>query len=191
TADANAGLRAGEGDDAGFHVERLAAGDVSLSVTTAGQCFAMGRLIYSMNVSLDGYVAAPDGGLDWGVIDEEIHTWWGDRMREADAVVWGRRVYELMVAYWPTAESDPAATPAMLEFARITNPMPKIVFSTRLTEVTWNGRLVQGDVGDVLARGREEFAGDLLLGGPTLAAQLVRSGLVDEYRLVVHPVILG
>jgi len=151
----------------------------------------MGRVIYSMNVSLDGYVATRDGGLDWGVIDEEIHSWWADRMREADAVVWGRRVYELMVAYWPTAESDPAATPAMLEFARITNPMPKIVFSTTLTEVTWNGRLVQGDVGDVLARVREEFAGDLLLGGPTLAAQLVRSGLVDEYRLVVHPVIVG
>jgi len=56
-----------------------------LSVTAAGQFGSMGRLIYSMNVSLDGYVAAPDGGLDWGTIDEEIHTWWADRMREADA----------------------------------------------------------------------------------------------------------
>jgi dihydrofolate reductase len=151
----------------------------------------MGKLIYSMNVSLDGYVAAADGGLDWGTIDEEIHTWWADRMREADAVVWGRHVYELMVAYWPTAESDPAATPAMLEFARITNPMPKVVFSTTLDTVTWNGRLVRGDVGDVLARMREEFSGDLVLGGPTLAAQFIQQGLVDEYRLVVHPVILG
>jgi len=171
--------------------ESLAVGVVSLSVTTAGQCFAMGRLIYSMNVSLDGYVAAPDGGLDWGVIDEEIHTWWGDRMREADAVVWGRTVYQLMVAYWPTAEADPAATPAMLEFARATNPKPKVVFSTTLDSVTWNGRLVQGDVGDVLDRLREEFAGDLVLGGPTLAAQFVQRGLVDVYRPVVHPVILG
>jgi len=151
----------------------------------------MGRLIYSMNVSLDGYAAGPDGGLDWGTIDEEIHTWWTDRMREADAVVWGRRVYQLMVAYWPTADADPAATPAMLEFARATNPMPKVVFSTTLDEVTWNGRVVSGDVGDVLARLREEFTGDLLLGGPTLAAQFVRRGLVDVYRPVVHPVILG
>jgi dihydrofolate reductase len=151
----------------------------------------MGRLIYSMNVSLDGYVAASDGGLDWTIIDEEIHTWWNDQMREADAVIWGRRVYQLMVAYWPTAESDPAATPAMLEFARVTNPKPKIVFSTTLDSVTWNGRLVEGDVGDVLDRLREEFAGDIVLAGPTLAAQFVRGGLVDEYRLVVHPAIVG
>ena len=151
----------------------------------------MGKLIYSMNVSLDGYVAAADGGLDWGTIDEEIHTWWAARMREADAVVWGRTVYQLMVAYWPTAESDPNATPAMLDFARVTNPKPKVVFSTTLDHVTWNGRLVQGDVGDLLARLREEFAGDLALGGPTLAAQFVRQGLVDVYRVVVHPVILG
>jgi dihydrofolate reductase len=152
---------------------------------------SMGRLIYSMNVSLDGYAADPDGGLDWGTVDEEIHTWWADRMREADAAVWGRRVYELMVAYWPTAESDPAATPAMLEFAAVTNPKPKVVFSTTLDTVTWNGRLVRGDVGEVLARLREEFPGDLVLGGPTLAAQFVQRGLVDEYRLVVHPAIVG
>ena len=151
----------------------------------------MGRLIYSMNVSLDGFAAGPDGGLDWGTIDDEIHSWWADRMREADAAVWGRRVYELMVAYWPTAESDPTATPAMLDFARVTNPMPKVVVSTTLDSVTWNGRLVQGDVGDVLARLRDEFAGDLILGSPTLAAQFVRRGLVDVVRVVVHPVILG
>jgi dihydrofolate reductase len=151
----------------------------------------MGRLIYSMNLSLDGYVAAPDGGLDWTTIDEEIHSWWNDRMREADAVIWGRRVYELMVGYWPTAESDPAATPAMLEFARVTNPKPKIVFSTTLQRATWNARVVRGDVGHALAALRDEFEGDLVLAGPTLAAQFVRAGLVDEYRLVVHPAIVG
>lgn len=152
---------------------------------------AVGRLIYSMNVSLDGYVAAPDGSLDWTVIDEEIHGWWNEGMRQADAVIWGRHVYELMLAYWPTAESDPAATPAMLEFARVTNPKPKVVFSRTLDAVTWNGRLVQGDVGDVLARLRAEFSGDLVLAGPTLAWQFVQAGLVDQYRLVVHPVIVG
>lgn len=151
----------------------------------------MGRLIYSMNLSLDGYVAAPDGGLDWTTIDEEIHSWWNDRMREADAVIWGRRVYELMVGYWPTAESDPAATPAMLEFARVTNPKPKIVFSTTLQSATWNARVVRGDVGRALAGLRDEFEGDLVLAGPTLASQFVRAGLVDEYRLVVHPAIVG
>jgi dihydrofolate reductase len=151
----------------------------------------MGRLIYSMNVSLDGYAAGPDGGLDWTTIDEEIHSWWNEQMRGADAVIWGRRVYELMVGYWPTAESDPKATPAMLEFAQVTNPKPKVVFSTTLDAVTWNGRLVRGDVATVLAALREEFAGDLVIAGPTLAAQFVQRGLVDEYRLVVHPAIVG
>ena len=151
----------------------------------------MGRLIYSMNVSLDGYVAAPDGGLDWTIIDDEIHTWWNERAREADAFVWGRRVYEVMVPYWPNAESDPNATPAMLEFARITNPMPKIVFSRTLGHVTWNSRLVQGDPADVLRNLREEFDGELQLGGATLAAGFIRQNLVDEYRLVIHPVIIG
>ena len=151
----------------------------------------MGRLIYSMNVSLDGFAAGPDGGLDWSIIDEEIHGWWNDRMREADAVLWGRRLYQLMVAYWPTAHTDPAATPAMLEFARVTNPKPKVVFSRTLDAVTWNGRVVQGDAAMMLAPLREEFPGDLVLAGPTLAAQFVQRGLVDEYRLVVHPVIVG
>jgi dihydrofolate reductase len=151
----------------------------------------MGKLIYSMNVSLDGFVETPDHSLDWTTIDEEIHTWWNDQVRAADAFLWGRRMYELMVAYWPTAESDPSATPAMLEFARIANPKPKIVFSSTLDRVEWNGRLVHGDVGAVLAGLRDEFDGDLGLGGPTLAAPFVRRGLVDEYRLLVHPVILG
>jgi len=151
----------------------------------------MGRLIYSMNVSLDGYVADRDGGLDWTIVDAEIHSFWTEQTRESDAVVWGRRIYELMVAYWPTADSDPNATPWMLDYARVTNPKPKVVFSTSLESVTWNGRLVRGEVGDVLDRLREEFAGDLVLAGPTLAAQFVRAGLVDEYRVVVHPVIVG
>jgi dihydrofolate reductase len=153
----------------------------------------MGRLIYSMNVSLDGYVAAADGSLDWTTVDDEIHGWWNEQMRGADAVIWGRRVYQLMVAYWPTAEADPAATPAMLEFARVTNPKPKVVFSNTLddADMTWNARRVEGDVGAALAGLRDEFDGDLVLGGATLAAQFVRDGLVDVYRLVVHPVIVG
>jgi dihydrofolate reductase len=112
-------------------------------------------------------------------------------MRTLDASLYGRRMYELMADYWPTAESDPAATDAMREFARIWNPMPKIVFSTSLQHVEHNSRLVKGDVGDVLDDLRDEFDGDLGVAGPNLAGQFVRRGLVDEYRLVVHPVVLG
>jgi dihydrofolate reductase len=151
----------------------------------------MGKLIYSLNVSLDGYVETPDHSLDWALVDDELHTWFNDRVRELDASLYGRRMYELMAAYWPTAEADPSATPAMRDFARIWKPMPKIVFSSTLDRVDWNSRLVRGDVGDELARLRTEFDGDLDVGGPTLASAFIRRGLVDEYRLLVHPVVLG
>jgi dihydrofolate reductase len=151
----------------------------------------MGKLVYLMNVSLDGYVETLDNSLDWTIVDEEIHTWFNDRSRETDAFLYGRRLYEVMNAYWPTAESDPAATDYTIEFARIWNARPKIVFSTSLAGVEGNSRLVSGDVGDLLERLRAEFPGELSVGGPTLAAQFLRRGLIDEYRLVVHPVILG
>jgi dihydrofolate reductase len=151
----------------------------------------MGKLIYSMNVSLDGYVETPDHSLDWANVDEELHSWFNDQAREMDASLYGRRMYELMAAYWPTAESDPSATETMLEFARIWKPLPKVVFSSTLTSVDWNSRLASGDVGDELARLRTEFDGDFDVGGPTLASAFIRHGLVDEYRLVVHPVVLG
>ena len=151
----------------------------------------MGKLIYSLNVSLDGFVETPDHGLDWALVDEELHTWFNDQARAVDAFLYGRRLYELMAAYWPTAESDPSASPSMLEFARIWRPKPKVVFSTTLETVGWNGRVVDGDVSDELARLRQEFDGDLDVGGPTLASAFIERGLVDEYRLVVHPVILG
>lgn len=151
----------------------------------------MGPLVYLMNVSLDGYVETPDHGLEWAIVDDELHRWFAEHERKAEAFLYGRGLYEVMAAYWPTFEADPAATPAMLEFGRIWNPKPKVVFSSTLSEVRWNSRLANGDVGDALAKIRAEFTGELHVGGPTLAAEFIRRGLVDELGLVVHPVILG
>lgn len=151
----------------------------------------MGKLIYSLNVSLDGFVETPGHSLDWATVDDELHTWFNDQTRTLDAALYGRRMYELMADYWPSAENDPTATDTEREFARIWKPLPKIVFSTSLEHVEHNSRLVKGDVGTVLDGLRDEFDGDLDVGGPNLAAQFVRRGLVDEYRLVVHPVVLG
>jgi dihydrofolate reductase len=151
----------------------------------------MGKLIYLMNVSVDGFIETPEHSLDWGLVDEELHTWFNDVTRELDASLYGRRLYEVMAAYWPTGESNPQSDDSMREFARIWNAMPKIVFSETLDEVNWNSRLVRGDVSKVLAELRTEFAGDLGVGGPNLAAQFIQRGLVDEYCLVVHPVALG
>lgn len=151
----------------------------------------MGKLIYSMNVSLDGFVETADGKIDFQDVDDELHAWWNDEVRNVDASLYGRRMYEVMAAYWPTADADPAATDEMLDFARIWNAKPKIVFSTTLETVHWNSRLATGNVEEELAKVRTKFDGDLDVSGPTLASAFIERGLVDEYRLLVHPVILG
>jgi dihydrofolate reductase len=151
----------------------------------------MGKLIYLLNVSVDGFIETPDHSLDWATIDDEIHSWFNEQTRPLDATLYGRRLYEVMAAHWPTAEDDPAATVVEREFSRIWKQMPKVVFSSSLDHVEHNSRLVSGDVGDVLTDLRREFDGDMGVAGPNLAGQFVRRGLVDEYRLVVHPVVLG
>jgi dihydrofolate reductase len=151
----------------------------------------VGKLIYLLNVSLDGFIETPDHSLDWSIVDDELHTWFNDQMRTLDATLYGRRLYEVMAAHWPTAEDNPSSTETEREFARIWNPMPKIVFSTTLTHVEHNSRLVHGDVGPVFDGIRREFDGDIGVAGPNLAGQFVGRGLVDEYQLVVHPVVLG
>jgi dihydrofolate reductase len=151
----------------------------------------MGKLIYIMNVSLDGYVETEDHGLDWTFVDDELHTWFNEHERAIEAALYGRRLYEGMAAHWPDSETDPNATPVEREFGAIWREKPRFVFSSSLEDVAW-GRLVRGDDVDAeLARIREEFDGDLSVGGATLAASFIRRGLVDEYRLVVHPVAIG
>jgi dihydrofolate reductase len=151
----------------------------------------MGKLIYTLNVSLDGFIETPERGLEWSLVDDELHTWFNDRMRTLAGSLYGRRLYEVMSAYWPTAESDPAATETQREFAGIWNATPRFVFSNTLKSVDFNSRLVSGDVGERLAEIRAEVSGDLEVGGATLAAGFIERGLVDEYGLVVHPVVLG
>jgi dihydrofolate reductase len=151
----------------------------------------MGKLIYSMSVSLDGFVETPNRSLDWVLIDEELHSFFNDEAREMSAFLYGRRMYELMVDYWPTAESDPTAAPVMVEFARIWKDKPKIVFSRTLERVGWNGRLVRDGAADEVARLKAQPGFDMDVGGPTTAATFARAGLIDEYRVFVHPVILG
>jgi dihydrofolate reductase len=100
-------------------------------------------------------------------------------------------MYELMAAYWPTAEDDPEVADVERDFAHIWNRLPKVVFSRSLDSVEHGARLVHGEVGPILEELRREFDGDLDVGGPELAGQFVTRGLVDEYQLVVHPVALG
>jgi dihydrofolate reductase len=97
---------------------------------------AVGKVIFLMNVSHDGYIETPDHSLDWTIPDDELLTWFNERTRSIEALVYGRRLHELMNAYWPTAESDPAATGPMVEFARIWNAKPKVVVSSSMARPT-------------------------------------------------------
>ena len=144
-----------------------------------------------MNVSLDGFVETPEHSLDWTRVDEELHTWWTDQVEAADAFLYGRRLYEVMAAYWPYSEEDPAAPPYMKTFGRVWRARPKIVFSSSLASVNWNSRLVRDDPVAILPALKAEFPGALTVGGPDLAAAFIAADLIDEYRPVVHPVVLG
>ena len=151
----------------------------------------MSKLIYSMSVSLDGYVATRDRSLDFVHVDEELHSLFNDEARSLGTMLHGRHMYELMAGYWPTADSDPSATPAMRDFSRIWREKPKVVFSTTLEKAEWNTRIVSQDAVAEVQRLKSVPDNDMDVGGPTLAAELIRADLVDEFRMYVNPVVLG
>lgn len=151
----------------------------------------MGKLIYGFNVSVDGYIADAQGNIDWADPSEELHQYWNDFERETACAFYGRRLYELMSEYWPTADQAPNATPLIVDFARIWRDMPKVVFSRTCKSVDWNSRLERGDPVEVVTKLKAETDGRLEVAGATLAAPIVRAGLVDEYRIVVAPTAVG
>jgi dihydrofolate reductase len=148
------------------------------------------KLSYSMGVSLDGFIAGPGGDIDWTAPDEELHRFHNEQARELGAHLCGRRLYETMV-YWETADQDPSAGAIELEFARIWQDLPKIVFSTTLDTVEGNSRLATGDVAEEVAKLKEQPGKDLSVGGAGLASTCIELGLVDEFGLFVSPVALG
>jgi dihydrofolate reductase len=150
----------------------------------------MRKMIYSMTVSLDGFIADRHGEIDWSAPDEELHRFHNEQTRELGAHLCGRRLYETML-YWETAAENPSAGEVELEFARIWLALPRIVFSTTLDTVEGNARLATNGVGEEVAELKQQPGGDLAVGGAGLASTLIKLGLVDEYRLFVSPVVLG
>jgi dihydrofolate reductase len=150
----------------------------------------MRKLIYSMSVSLDGFIAAPDGEIDWGVPDEELHRFHNQQVHEVGTHLLGRRLYETML-YWETAEENPSAAEVELEFARIWKSLPRIVFSKTLEKVEGNARLAREGVAEEVAKLKEQPGKDIAVGGAGLASTCIELGLVDDYRLFVYPVVLG
>lgn len=151
----------------------------------------MRKIILMMSVSLDGFFEGPDRELDWHLVDNELHTHFNEELAAMSAFLDGRVTYELMAAYWPTADADPATTGPVAEFARIWREMPKIVYSRTLEDPGWNAAVVRDVVPEEIVALKAQPGGDMVLGGADLAATFMRHDLIDEYRLYVHPVVIG
>jgi len=149
----------------------------------------MRKLLSFMVVTLDGYYEGPDGEFDWPNVDDEFNEFAISQMNDIDTLLFGRNTYEGMASYWPTPEAkedDPAITDRM-------NTIPKVVFSSTLDRAEWqNTELVTGDVAETIAALKQQPGKDLaFFGSPTLTASLIEQGLVDELRVMVHPILLG
>ncbi len=151
----------------------------------------MGKLIYAINTSLDGFSEDASGAFDWSVPDDEVHQLYNDMMRDIGTQLLGRRMYETM-AVWETEPAFAEESPIMADFAAAWQDSDKVVFSTTLTDpVTTRTRIVSAFEADEVRALKEASSADLLVGGPGLAAHALRAGLVDEVRLVLSPVALG
>jgi dihydrofolate reductase len=151
----------------------------------------MAKLIYSAIASLDGYVADEDGNFDWAVPDEEVHTFINDLNRPVGTYLYGRRMYETM-AGWETDPTLAEQSPLMRDFAQIWQAADKIVYSKTLEAVSTARTRIERDFYPEAVRQMKALAGrDLIVGGPELAAQAFKAGLVEECHLFVAPMVVG
>jgi dihydrofolate reductase len=126
---------------------------------------AMRKLIYGMNLTLDGYIAAPGDDLGWSGPSDELFQWWLDQELAIGLLMYGRKLWETMSSYWPTGDQQPGATPAQIEFARNWRDTPKVVFSSTVGKVDWNTRLVTGDAVAEITRLKAEDGEPMRVGG--------------------------
>jgi dihydrofolate reductase len=151
----------------------------------------MGKLIYSVITSLDGYVADEDGDFNWAVPDEEVHTFVNGLERPIGTYLYGRRMYELMV-YWESAPSQADQPACVRDFTDIWRAADKIVYSTTLETVSSARTRIEPDFNPEAVRQMKASAErDITVGGPDLAAQAIKAGLVDECHLFLTPVVVG
>ena len=151
----------------------------------------MAKLIYSAITSLDGYAADENGNFDWAAPDEEVHRFVNDLERPIGTYLYGRRIYETMV-YWETAHTLPDQPPFIQDFAGIWQAADKVVYSKTLdTPSSARTRIERDFDPDAVRRMKASAERDISVGGPDLAAQAIKAGLVDEYHLFLTPIIVG
>jgi dihydrofolate reductase len=151
----------------------------------------MAKLIYSAIQSLDGYVADEDGNFDWAAPDEEVHRFVNDLERPVGTYLFGRRMYEVM-RYWETALTLADQPPVMKDFAEIWQAADKIVYSKTLETVSSARTRIERDFDlDAVRQMKASAERDITVGGPDLAAQAIRAGLVDEFHVFLGPILVG
>ncbi|MGI5220899.1 dihydrofolate reductase family protein [Nocardia sp. CA-290969] len=150
----------------------------------------MGSVTLWMQISLDGFAEGPDEAVHWPVVDEELCTEYLGELRQADVLLYGRKTYDIMAAFWPTADLAPVS-PFYVEFARFWRAAPKLVVTRTLRDPSWNTRALGAGFADEIRRRKAEGQNMVLFGGAETAAAFIEHELIDEYRLFVHPMVLG
>ena len=151
----------------------------------------MAKLIYSTLASLDGYIADEDGKFDWAAPDDEVHSFVNDLERPVGTYLYGRKMYDTM-AVWETAESFADQRPVIRDYAEIWQAADKIVYSKKLEAVSSARTRIERELDPEAVRQLKATArADISVGGPELAAQAIKAGLVDELHLFLAPVIVG
>jgi dihydrofolate reductase len=151
----------------------------------------MRKIVVSLSVSVDGFIEGPNREIDWHRVDDELHEHFNQQLEAMSAFLSGRVTWELMAAFWPTADRDPTASAPVVEFARIWRDMPKYVFSRTIERAGWNTTILRDVSPAQIEKLKAQPGGDMALGGADLAAAFRRHGLIDEWRIYVHPVVIG
>lgn len=147
----------------------------------------MRKLIASMNMTLDGYC-----NHTAMVVTDEFMEHYNEQMRDTGAIIYGRITYQLMEEYWPQLAKNPGDNKPANDFAVLMDNIPKVVFSRTLKSLDWkSAKLAHGGLYEEVLKLKQQPGKDLFVGSPSLIAQLTQLGLIDEYRLAVHPVVLG
>jgi dihydrofolate reductase len=153
----------------------------------------MGKIITTTWVSLDGFIAGPDGEMDWIIVDDEMGKYEDDIVSAANTLMFGRVTYQSFAGSWPYVPDNPQASEGEKAYARKLNAMRKIVFSTTLPSADWHDSHLLREINtEAITRLKQESAGDILIyGSASIVQALTNLGLIDEYQLLVHPVVLG
>jgi len=147
----------------------------------------MRKIIFAINITIDGFADHTAG-----IADEELHDFFTNYLKTMGVVLFGRKTYEMMSSYWPDAEKDPKSTKSEIEFANVFNQIPKVVFSKTLSRVNWNNtELNKGDLIEEVRKMKEKEGKDISAGSLSIASQLLKQNLIDEFWFLIHPVILG